>query len=210
MAAGFVGRAMTTYIAAMDAERRLFLASVAGATLALGADGSRIFGRAARAQAPEFRGTLGPFQRAPRPVPAPEATFQTADGQRLALADFRGKVAVVNFWATWCAPCVEEMPALDRLHASLSPERIEVVAISVDRGGARQVAPFFAAHGLRHLPVYLDPTGASMRAFAVRGLPTTVVVDADGYERGRLEGAAAWDSPAAAALLRGFGGARRT
>jgi thiol-disulfide isomerase/thioredoxin len=201
---------MTTYIAAMDAERRMFFAAVAGATLALGADGSRIFGRAARAQAPEFRGTMGPFVRAPRPVAAPEIAFRSPEGKELSLADFRGKVVVVNFWATWCAPCVEEMPALDRLHAALSPERIEVVAISVDRGGARQVTPFFAAHGLRHLPVYLDPTGASMRAFAVRGLPTTVVVDADGHDRGRLEGAAAWDSPAAAALLRGFGGARRT
>lgn len=186
----------------MTSDRRVFLALGAGATLALGAGGSRIFGSPALAQDPEFRGALGPFKRLAPPAPAPEIAFRNADGRDLTLADFRGKVSVVNFWATWCAPCVEEMPALDRLHAALKPEGIEVVAISVDRGGLRQVAPFFASHDLRSLPVYLDPAGGSMRAFAVRGLPTTVVVDGEGRERGRLEGAAAWDSPAAQRLLR--------
>ena len=186
----------------MDAKRRNFLALGAGATLALGAGGSRIFGGGAAAQSPDFRGALGPFKRLPEPVPAPEIAFRNADGRDLTFADFRGRVLAVNFWATWCAPCVEEMPALDRLHAAVSGDRIEVVAISVDRGGLRQVAPFFAAHDLKHMPVYLDPTGASMRAFAIRGLPTTVVIDGEGREVGRLEGAAAWDSPAAQRLLR--------
>ncbi|MBL8831498.1 MAG: TlpA family protein disulfide reductase [Rhodospirillales bacterium] len=186
----------------MDRNRRAFLALGAGATLALGAGGSRIFGNGANAQGPEFRGKLGAFQRLAPPAPAPAIAFRDAEGRDLSLADFRGRVAVVNFWATWCAPCVEEMPALDRLHAALKKEKIEVVAISVDRGGLRQVAPFFASHDLRSLPVYLDPAGGSMRAFAVRGLPTTVVIDAEGRERGRLEGAAEWDSPAAQRLLR--------
>jgi hypothetical protein len=79
-----------------------------------------------------------------------------------------------------------------------------VLAISVDRGGLRQVAPFFAANTLANLPVYLDPSGASMRAFAVRGMPTTIVIDPDGLERGRLEGAAAWDSPSATRMLRQY------
>jgi len=197
---------MTTYITAMTVNRRGFLALGAGATLALGAGGSRIFGNGALAQGPEFRGTMGPFKRLADPVPAPAIAFRDAEGRDLTLADFRGRLAVVNFWATWCAPCVEEMPALDRLHAALKAERIEVVAISVDRGGLRQVAPFFATHDLRNLPVYVDPTGASMRAFAVRGLPTTVVVDGEGRDRGRLEGAAAWDSPAAQRLLRALRG----
>jgi thiol-disulfide isomerase/thioredoxin len=154
-----------------------------GAGLALAALPSR---------AAEFAGKLGPFVRRVPPAPAPEIAFKAADGRDLALADFRGRVAVVNFWATWCAPCVEEMPALDRLHASLAPEGIEVVAISVDRGGMRLVGPFFETHGLRALPVYLDQTGASMRAFGVRGLPTTIVVDRQGRDAGRLEGAAEW------------------
>jgi thiol-disulfide isomerase/thioredoxin len=191
----------------MDADRRRLLALVAGATLALGAGGSRIFGEPARAEGPEFRGALGPFRRLAPPAPAPEIQFRDAEQRELSFADFRGRLLVVNFWATWCAPCVEEMPALDRLHGALASERIEVVAISVDRGGLRQVAPFFAAHDLKRLPVYLDPSGASMRAFAIRGLPTTIVVDGAGRERGRLEGAAAWDSPLAARLLRELRGA---
>ncbi|MBI3506341.1 MAG: TlpA family protein disulfide reductase [Proteobacteria bacterium] len=185
----------------MDANRRGFLALGAGATLALGAGGSRIFGGGAAAQDPEFRGSMGPFRRLPEPVMAPEIAFRDAGGRELTLADFRGRVLAVNFWATWCAPCVEEMPALDRLHAAQSADQVEVVAISLDRGGLRQVAPFFTTHDL-HLPVYLDPVGASARAFSVRGLPTTVVIDPDGREFGRLEGAAAWDSPAARKMLR--------
>lgn len=156
----------------------------------------------ARAQVPEFRGQLGPFVPRRPPVDAPAISFRDAAGKELALADFRGRALVVNFWATWCAPCVEEMPALDRLHAALSADGIEVAAISVDRGGLRQVAPFFEVNGLKHLPVYLDPTGASMRAFAVRGLPTTIVIDRQGRDAGRLEGAAHWDSEPAMRLLR--------
>ncbi len=156
----------------------------------------------ARAQVPEFRGQLGAFVPRRPPVEAPAIAFRDAGGKDLSLADFRGRLLVLNYWATWCAPCVEEMPALDRLHAALAPEGIEVAAISVDRGGLRQVAPFFEVHGLKHLPVYLDPSGASMRAFAVRGLPTTIVIDRQGRDAGRLEGAAHWDSEPAKRLLR--------
>ncbi|MCM0020097.1 MAG: TlpA family protein disulfide reductase, partial [Tagaea sp.] len=157
---------------------------------------------ASRAQTPEFRGQIGPFVRHRPPVAAPAISFRTAEGKELGLGDFAGRVAVVNFWATWCAPCVEEMPALDRLHAALAQEGIEVVAISVDRGGLRQAAPFFEVNGLKNLPVYLDPSGASMRALGVRGLPTTIVIDRQGREAGRLEGAAHWDSEPAKRLLR--------
>jgi thiol-disulfide isomerase/thioredoxin len=157
---------------------------------------------AAHAQTPEFRGQLGPFVARRPPAEAPAISFRDAEGKELTLADFRGRLLVVNYWATWCAPCVEEMPSLDRLHAALSPEGIEVAAISVDRGGMRQVASFFDVNGLKHLPVYLDPSGASMRALGVRGLPTTIVVDRRGRDAGRLEGAAHWDSDAAKRLLR--------
>jgi thiol-disulfide isomerase/thioredoxin len=157
---------------------------------------------AARAQIPEFRGQLGAFVPRRSAAEAPAISFRDAEGKELTLADFRGRLLVVNYWATWCAPCVEEMPSLDRLHAALSPEGIEVAAISVDRGGMRQVAPFFEVHGLKHLPVYLDPSGASMRALGVRGLPTTIVIDRRGRDAGRLEGAADWNSDAAKRLLR--------
>jgi thiol-disulfide isomerase/thioredoxin len=176
-------------------NRRAALAFGAGATLALVAPGSTLFAQAG------FAGKMGPYRAVDTPSPAPAIAFRDAEGTELTLADFRGRVLAVNFWATWCAPCVEEMPALDRLQASLSTKGVAVLAISVDRGGLRQVAPFFAVNELKNLPVYLDPSGNSMRAFAVRGLPTTIVIDAEGRERGRLEGAAAWDSPAAERLL---------
>jgi thiol-disulfide isomerase/thioredoxin len=198
----FVGRAMATYISSMQnakTNRRTVLALAAGATLALGAKGSSVF-----AQASGFAGKMGPFRPHREPVRPPEIAFQDAEGRNLGLGDFRGRVAVVNYWATWCAPCVEEMPSLDRLQVQMGSAGVAVLAISVDRGGLRQVAPFFAANSLANLPVYLDPSGASMRAFAVRGLPTTIVIDPDGFERGRLEGAAAWDSPAAERMLRQY------
>lgn len=195
----FVERGMGTYIAGMQTDkpnRRRILALGAGATLALGVQGSSVF-----AQSAGFAGKLGPFKAAPAPAPAAEIAFQDADGKMLSLADFRGRVVVLNYWATWCAPCVAEMPSLDRLQANLGPRGVSVVAISVDRGGLRQVAPFFAVNALQHLAVYLDPQGASMRTLGVRGLPTTIVIDGQGRERGRLEGEAVWDSPAAERLL---------
>jgi thiol-disulfide isomerase/thioredoxin len=176
----------------MSLSRRALIASCGVLSLAA----------TSRAQVPEFRGQIGPFVPRRPPAEAPAISFRDAEGKELTLADFRGRVLVVNFWATWCAPCVEEMPALDRLHASLGSEGIEVAAISVDRGGLRQVAPFFEVNGLKHLPVYLDPSGASMRAFAVRGLPTTIAIDRQGRDAGRLEGAAHWDSDQAKRLLR--------
>jgi thiol-disulfide isomerase/thioredoxin len=176
----------------MMLSRRVLIAAV----------GASSFAPPVLAQTPEFRGQIGRFVPRLPPVAAQAISFRTAEGQELGLGDFAGRVAVVNFWATWCAPCVEEMPALDRLHAALAPEGIEVVAISVDRGGLRQAAPFFEVNGLKNLPVYLDPSGASMRALGVRGLPTTIVIDRHGREAGRLEGAAHWDSEAAKRLLR--------
>jgi len=193
---------MATYIGGMQntkTNRRTVLALAAGATLALGAKGSSVF-----AQASGFAGKMGPFKAHAEPQHPPDISFQDAEGRTLGLGDFRGRVVVLNFWATWCPPCVEEMPSLDRLQVLMGEAGLVVLAISVDRGGLRQVAPFFAANTLANLPVYLDPSGASMRAFAVRGMPTTIVIDPNGLERGRLEGAAAWDSPSATRMLRQY------
>jgi hypothetical protein len=94
------------------------------------------------------------------------------------------------------------MPALDRLHAMLATDAIEVLALSSDRGGVMQVAPFYARIGLRNLAILLDPLGRAGRAMGVRGLPTTVIVGRDGRELARLEGAAEWDRADMAAALR--------
>ncbi|GAB4356423.1 MAG: TlpA disulfide reductase family protein [Kiloniellaceae bacterium] len=138
------------------------------------------------------------------PVPAPSAAFQGLEGETLSLADFRGRVVLVNFWATWCAPCVKEMPSLERLHAALADEGFAVLAISQDRGGAGVVTPFLDRLDLQRLPVYLDPKGVLARAFALKGLPTTFLIDRAGQVRAGLVGPAEWDSPAAQDFMRHY------
>lgn len=153
---------------------------------------------------PEFKGEIQAFKPAAPPKPAPELAFSDKDGKLLQLADFRGRVLLINLWATWCSPCVREMPALDRLQAALGGPDFAVLAISTDRAGAREVAPFFAKQGLKHLAIYLDPKGATPLLLEVRGLPTTILIDREGRELGRLEGPADWDKPAAMALIRHY------
>lgn len=147
---------------------------------------------------------LAAFAPTEPPRPVPEVTFTTAAGDPRSLDDFRGQVVLLNLWATWCAPCVEEMPALDRLQARLGGPDFQVVAVSSDRGGAEVVEPFFRKQGLTALPVYLDPDNRVARALGVHALPTTVLIDRAGREVGRLQGAAAWDSPEALELLRPY------
>jgi len=138
---------------------------------------------------------LGEFTPLDPPRPAPALAFESRDGKPLRLADFRGRVLLVNLWATWCAPCVREMPSLDRLQRRLG-DRLSVLAISEDRGAGHVVEPFLAKLGLERLTVYLDPGSAAQQAFAVRGLPTTFLIDRDGRILASLEGAADWDAPA--------------
>jgi thiol-disulfide isomerase/thioredoxin len=135
-------------------------------------------------------------------VPAPQTGFSDADGQEVTLAAFEGKVVLLNFWATWCAPCVREMPALDRLQDVLGGQGLAVVAVSQDRRGLDAVAPFFKERGLEHLKIYLDPRGKFSREFGLGGLPTTLLIDRQGRLVGGLEGPAEWDSEEALALIR--------
>src|SRR5262249_34528033 len=111
------------------------------------------------------------------------------------LADFKGKVVLLNIWATWCGPCRKEMPALDRLQAALAGPDFEVVALSIDRGGMDAVRKFFADIGIRNLAMYLDSSGQALRTLSALGLPTTLLIDREGREIGRLIGPAEWDSP---------------
>ncbi|QDJ08777.1 Thiol:disulfide interchange protein tlpA [Roseomonas mucosa] len=129
------------------------------------------------------------------PRALPELSFTDEEGTRKSVADFAGKGLVVNFWATWCAPCVEEMPSLDRLQELVEREGILVLPLSSDRGGAPQVRGFYARTRVRNLDIWLDPQGAAGRALGVRGLPTTLVLDRQGREVARLEGSADWSAP---------------
>jgi thiol-disulfide isomerase/thioredoxin len=157
----------------------------------------------AAAAAEEEKLRLGEFIPESAPQPAPETAFTDADGKPVGLADFKGKPVVVNLWATWCKPCLKEMPSLDRLQVVLD-EKLVVAAVSEDHGGAQRVGPFVATMALQKLKIYLDPKSDVGHAFNVRGLPTSIVIDAKGRVVGRVEGAAEWDSEAMLAVLKPF------
>lgn len=145
---------------------------------------------------------LSDLQRHDPPVALPEGVFVDGDGAKHRLSEFKGRGMVVNFWATWCQPCVREMPSLAKLSQALAPADIAVMPISSDRGGAKVVQGWFAAHQIASLPVLLDPGGALAKAFGARGIPTTVIIDTANREVARLEGSTDWDTPAAQALIR--------
>jgi thiol-disulfide isomerase/thioredoxin len=143
---------------------------------------------------------LGQFTALPAPLPAPALAFTTRDGAPKQLADFKGKLVLVNLWATWCGPCVEEMPALDRLQARLG-DKLTILAISEDRQGETAVAPFLAKNGIQHLAIFLDPKSAATNEFAAQGLPSSYLIARDGTIVGKEEGGAAWDGPEMLAKL---------
>ena len=155
---------------------------------------------------PGLRG-MAAMARLDPPAPLPPFSFTDADGKALRVADYtgaNGRGIVLNFWATWCAPCVAEMPSLALLARALEADHIAVLPVSADRGGAGVVTPFFRNHGIEGLPILLDPGSEAVHALRLAGLPTTVLVGPDGLERARLEGSADWGSPEAAKLVRGM------
>ncbi len=176
-------------LSGMRASRRGLVLAAAG-TLA-----APVLGRKARAAA------VRPLEPS-GPKPLPDFTFTDAGGKPHGVADFAGQGLLINLWATWCPPCVAEMPALDRAQAALAEQDILVLALSSDRGGKAQVEAFYQARDIRRLGLWLDPRGAASRALGARGLPTSVIVDRQGREMARLEGDAAWDAPAMLADIR--------
>ncbi|MFA9474232.1 MAG: TlpA family protein disulfide reductase [Filomicrobium sp.] len=141
------------------------------------------------------------FVRKPQPTAMPEFRFTDADGKEMTLADFKGKTVLLNLWATWCGPCREEMPGLDRLQAELGGDNFEVVALSLDRGGIEASQRFLDQIKVKSLATYVDATGKASKPLRVIGMPTTLLIDADGLEVGRLIGPAEWDSTAAKKLI---------
>ena len=136
------------------------------------------------------------------PQAIPAIQFADGDGRPVALADFHGKLVLLNIWATWCSPCRREMPTLDHLQATLGGSEFEVVALSIDRAGIAVVNAFYAEIGIRHLARYIDQSGAAARHLNTVGLPTTLLVDRDGREIARYVGPAEWDAPEMIAFFR--------
>lgn len=123
-------------------------------------------------------------------------------GKDIDLSAYKGRVVLLNFWATWCAPCIREMPSLDLLQGRLGGKSFAVVAVSIDRTGYARIAPFLKRIQVTKLHVYLDKSSTLYRKFGVQALPTTFVIDHKGQVRGYLEGPAEWDSKAARKLIR--------
>jgi len=152
---------------------------------------------------PPMAATQGqPFARAASPKAIPELQFEDGEGRAHTLADFKGKLVLLNLWATWCVPCREEMPALDRLQAELGGPRFEVVALSVDQQGPQIARKFFAEVGVKSLALYVDRSAQATFKLGAVGLPSTLLVDSSGREIGRHVGPAKWDAPEVIESLR--------
>ena len=146
-------------------------------------------------------GAVATFVVKATPEAMPEVTFINGKGESRSIASFKGKVVLLNLWATWCAPCRKEMPSLDRLQTELGSDKFEVVAISVDRSGAEGARRFLDSIGIKQLALYAEPTARLGAALKAIGMPTTLLIDAEGREIGRLTGPAEWDSADAKALI---------
>jgi thiol-disulfide isomerase/thioredoxin len=184
----------------MTVKRLLRTAIILSAALYVGCGET---GNPETGAAPELKptGQVADFKVAAEPKPVPELVFKTVADKEVKLSDFKGKTVLLNFWATWCAPCKVEMPSLDRLQAQLGGDTFAVVAISSDRAGKRAVDPYFDEAGIK-LARYYDPKNAVGMGLGVTGLPTTILLDAQGRELGRMLGDAEWDSPEAVALVK--------
>jgi thiol-disulfide isomerase/thioredoxin len=147
-------------------------------------------------------GKMATFVFRDAPTDLPEAKFNDASGKAITLADFRGKVVLLNLWATWCAPCRKEMPDLDALQMELGSDRFEVVAVSVDRGSPEKSRKFLDEIKSKALKLYHDPSAQLGFTLKTIGMPSTLLIDPEGRELGRLVGPAEWASEDAKRLIR--------
>ena len=136
------------------------------------------------------------------PKVLPEVVFTDAAGAEHKFGEWKGKIVLVNLWATWCAPCKKEMPSLDKLQAKLGGADFAVLPISLDRGGPDKPGKYLAASKLDNLPLYLDSTNATLQTLAAPGLPLSVLLDREGREIARMAGPAEWDSAEAETIIR--------
>ena len=182
--------------------KQLYIAAAGGAVLLVMLAAVWLTPRGVSSSGPPLAGWMQNFTPSGVAGPAPRFSFLDRDGRALGLADFSGRLVVVNFWATWCAPCIREMPSLVRLGQKLSASDLAVIALSEDAKGWTVIDPFIKQYGLGQLAIYHDGKGVAARALKVEGLPTTILFDRSGRELGRLAGVAEWDSANAVALIK--------
>lgn len=147
-------------------------------------------------------GSLAAFLIHPEPKPLADLQFQDGTGKALKLSDFKGRVVLLNLWATWCAPCRKEMPDLAKLEKEMGSDQFEVVAVSVDRKGAEASAAFLKETGVDNLKLYVEPSTRIVNDVQSAGLPASLLVDREGRELGRILGPADWGGPEAQALVK--------
>ncbi|MCA1971577.1 MAG: TlpA family protein disulfide reductase [Pseudomonadota bacterium] len=175
--------------ASLRASRRLLLVLIAGVALAGGL------------AAYVLRSPWATEAASAERIPLRGVRFQDGQGTALSLEDFRGRVVLLNIWATWCVPCRKEMPALDRLQKQLGGPAFEVVAVSIDQD-ANLVREFYLKYGIKSLALYIDPATSITAALGTVGIPTTLLVDQARREVWRKVGPAEWDAPPSVAEIR--------
>jgi len=136
-----------------------------------------------------------------QPKPVSTRAFESESGTAMTLADYKGKYILLNFWATWCAPCRKEMPMLSELQAALGGDDFAVVTIATGRNPPPAMKKFFADIGVDNLPLHRDAKSLLGKEMGVFGLPTTLILDPEGYEIARLQGDAKWNSASAKAII---------
>ncbi len=182
----------------MTKPRLLVFATLAGAALLL--LGVLYWMTATTVHAPPP--SLDPLKFSAQPRPAPAVAFNGPGGRVANLSEFKGKYVLLNLWAPWCGPCVKELPALAALQKALPTDRFVVIPVDVGREGQADAQSFLAGHGAGALQTYVDANAALLRAFGGYGLPMTVLIDPDGNEIARAEGAPAWEKPESVAYLK--------
>ncbi|MCP4692281.1 MAG: TlpA family protein disulfide reductase [Desulfobacterales bacterium] len=125
---------------------------------------------------------------------APDFTLPTLDGKMVRLHEKRGSVVFINTWASWCPPCVEEMPSIQKLYKALAGEKFEVLAVSIDEDGAKAVAPFMKKHGLT-FPALTDPTASIKKTYGLTGVPESFIIDKNGVIVMKFKGPTDWAAP---------------
>ncbi len=153
---------------------------------------------------PQIVGWMQNVELYERTRPRPDFQWQDEQGQPVSLTDFAGKVVLFNFWATWCAPCIRELPSLDRLNTKLGGDKFIVVTLNIDRAGKPVALKMVKRLKLKTLALYLDPTLKISRALGVKVMPSTFLFDDEGRELGKLEGPAEWDAPEAIDFMKYF------
>lgn len=146
---------------------------------------------------------LGHF-RLETPRKATDVAFVDTAGAQHRLSAFRGRYVLLNLWATWCAPCLKELPALSKLASKMPPQRFTVIAVALPPGNIESASAYLKDHGASRLAAYFDSQTMMMRSFSLFGLPVTLLIDSQENEIGRAVGPEQWDSPDAVEYLKGI------